>query len=145
MHPSAICTSCATWLFANQQAAVADPGGPAAAGSSDVDRRETRGSDSRATPPSAKGNVIFQSPRSARSRRPQIRGEATRLVIGNSNQIASSRRSTSELPAGGGTTRIGNGCLLMANSHVAHDVQIADGCILANSVALAGHVDVETT
>ena len=44
---------------------------------------------------------------------------------------------------GGGVTRISNGCLLMANSHVAHDVQIADGCILANSVALAGHVDVE--
>ena len=31
----------------------------------------------------------------------------------------------------------------MANSHIAHDVQLADGCILANSCALAGHVNVE--
>jgi UDP-N-acetylglucosamine acyltransferase len=31
----------------------------------------------------------------------------------------------------------------MANSHVAHDVELGDGCILANSVALAGHVKVE--
>src|SRR5205823_6357518 len=44
---------------------------------------------------------------------------------------------------GGGVTRVANGCLLMANSHVAHDVQLGDGCILANSVALAGHVVVE--
>ena len=31
----------------------------------------------------------------------------------------------------------------MANSHIAHDVQLGDGCILANSCALAGHVNVE--
>ena len=44
---------------------------------------------------------------------------------------------------GGGVTRISNRCLLMANSHVAHDVQLGNDCILANSVALAGHVSVE--
>ena len=31
----------------------------------------------------------------------------------------------------------------MANSHVAHDCQIGDACILANSVGLAGHVVLE--
>lgn len=70
-------------------------------------------------------------------------GEPTRLVIGDHNQIrefATVHRGTA---GGGGVTRIGNHCLLMANSHVAHDVQLGDGCILANSSALAGHVVVE--
>ncbi|HEX9306590.1 MAG TPA: acyl-[acyl-carrier-protein]--UDP-N-acetylglucosamine O-acyltransferase, partial [Anaeromyxobacter sp.] len=38
---------------------------------------------------------------------------------------------------------IGNGCLFMAYSHVGHDSRIGDGAIIANSVALAGHVIVE--
>lgn len=42
----------------------------------------------------------------------------------------------------GGTTRIGANCLLMANSHAAHDCQLGDGVILANNVMLAGHVHV---
>ena len=37
---------------------------------------------------------------------------------------------------------IGNGCLLMAYAHVAHDCSIADNVILANAVNLAGHVSV---
>ncbi len=44
---------------------------------------------------------------------------------------------------GGGVTRIGSGGLFMANSHVGHDCQIGDGAIIANSVALAGHVVLE--
>jgi UDP-N-acetylglucosamine acyltransferase len=40
-------------------------------------------------------------------------------------------------------TIIGNDCLFMAYSHVAHDCRVGDHCILANSVALAGHVFVE--
>jgi UDP-N-acetylglucosamine acyltransferase len=70
-------------------------------------------------------------------------GEPTKLVIGDRNQIrefATVHRGTVQ---GGGVTRIGNGCLLMANCHVAHDCQLADGVILANSVALGGHVHVE--
>ena len=70
-------------------------------------------------------------------------GEPTRLVIGNRNQIREFATVHIGTAGGGGVTRIGNGCLLMANSHVAHDVQLGDDCILANSVALAGHVSVE--
>lgn len=40
-------------------------------------------------------------------------------------------------------TIIGNNCLFMAYSHVAHDCIVGDFCILANSVALAGHVEIE--
>jgi UDP-N-acetylglucosamine acyltransferase len=41
-----------------------------------------------------------------------------------------------------GVTRIGNDCLLMVASHVAHDCVIADRVILTNNVMLAGHVTV---
>jgi UDP-N-acetylglucosamine acyltransferase len=40
-------------------------------------------------------------------------------------------------------TRVGSGCLLMANSHVGHGCEVGNGVIMANSVALAGHVKVE--
>ena len=42
-----------------------------------------------------------------------------------------------------GTTKIGNNTLLMAYVHVAHDCQIGNHCILANSTNLAGHVLIE--
>jgi UDP-N-acetylglucosamine acyltransferase len=35
---------------------------------------------------------------------------------------------------------VGNGCLFMAFSHVAHDCVLGDNVILANGVGLAGHV-----
>ena len=43
---------------------------------------------------------------------------------------------------GGGVTKVGSDCLLMACSHIAHDCDIDDGVILANNVLLAGHVKV---
>ena len=39
-------------------------------------------------------------------------------------------------------TQVGNRCLLMAYSHVAHDCVVGDGVILANGATLAGHVEV---
>jgi UDP-N-acetylglucosamine acyltransferase len=44
----------------------------------------------------------------------------------------------------GSATRIGNHCFLMACSHVAHECILGDHVILANNVALAGHVEIET-
>lgn len=43
---------------------------------------------------------------------------------------------------GDGVTRIGKNCLLMGNSHVAHDCKLDDGVILANNVMLGGHVHI---
>jgi UDP-N-acetylglucosamine acyltransferase len=43
----------------------------------------------------------------------------------------------------GRTTRLGDGNLLMVGAHVAHDVVLGSGCVLANGVQLAGHVVVE--
>ncbi|MFO7446407.1 MAG: acyl-ACP--UDP-N-acetylglucosamine O-acyltransferase [Ignavibacteriaceae bacterium] len=69
-------------------------------------------------------------------------GEITEAVIGNNNRIrecVTVNRGTSY----SGSTIVGNNCLLMAYSHVAHDCIIGDNCILANSVALGGHVTLE--
>ncbi len=73
----------------------------------------------------------------------KFRGERTRLVIGDRNQFREFTTAHLGTEGGGGVTRIGHGCLFMANSHVAHDCQVGDGCILANSVGLAGHVVLE--
>ncbi|MFA4838566.1 MAG: acyl-ACP--UDP-N-acetylglucosamine O-acyltransferase [Candidatus Neomarinimicrobiota bacterium] len=40
-------------------------------------------------------------------------------------------------------TVVGSDCLIMANAHVAHDCIVGDRVILANSVALGGHVQIE--
>ncbi len=40
-------------------------------------------------------------------------------------------------------TTIGNGTLLMAYVHIAHDCEIGPHCVLANGVTLAGHIEVE--
>ena len=40
-------------------------------------------------------------------------------------------------------TTIGDGCLMMAYSHVAHDCHVGSGVTMANCASLSGHVDVE--
>ena len=46
--------------------------------------------------------------------------------------------------AGGGSkTIIGNNCLFMISSHVAHDCKIGNNVIIANNVPLGGHVTFE--
>ena len=44
---------------------------------------------------------------------------------------------------GGGLTSIGNDCLFMTGSHVAHDVEIKNKVIIANCGAVAGHCVIE--
>src|SRR5919108_3323490 len=70
-------------------------------------------------------------------------GEDTELVIGNGNSIREFSTLHIGTAGGGGVTRIGDRNLFMANAHVAHDCRIGNGCVLANSAALAGHVQVE--
>lgn len=73
----------------------------------------------------------------------KYRGQPTKLVIGDGNQIREFTTVHLGTEEGGGITRVGDRCLLMAYSHVAHDVQVGNGVILANSAQLAGHVIVE--
>lgn len=73
----------------------------------------------------------------------KYRGEPTRLEIGDRNTIRESVTISRGTPGGGGVTRVGSDCLIMAYTHIGHDSQIGNGCILANAATLAGHVIVE--
>lgn len=70
-------------------------------------------------------------------------GEPTRAVIGDDNTIREYVTISRGTAGGGGVTTVGSGCLIMAYTHIGHDSSIGNGCILANSATLAGHVTVE--
>jgi UDP-N-acetylglucosamine acyltransferase len=73
----------------------------------------------------------------------KYRGEATETEIGDDNTIRESVTVSRGTTKGGGITRIGSGCLIMAYAHIGHDSQVGNHCILANAATLAGHVTIE--
>jgi UDP-N-acetylglucosamine acyltransferase len=73
----------------------------------------------------------------------KYKGEPTQLVIGDKNDFREYVTISRGTTGGGGLTRVGSGCLIMAYTHIGHDSVIGDGCILANGATLAGHVTVE--
>ncbi len=70
------------------------------------------------------------------------KGESTKVVIGDDTIIKENVTIHRGAACGDFTTRIGNKCLLMVGSHVAHNCVLADQVILANLVTLGGHVHV---
>jgi UDP-N-acetylglucosamine acyltransferase len=70
-------------------------------------------------------------------------GEPTELEIGDGNTIRENVTVSRGTVGGGGVTRIGSDCLLMAGVHIGHDSQVGSHCILANCATLAGHVLIE--
>ena len=70
-------------------------------------------------------------------------GELTNLVIGDNNKIREYVTINPGTVGGGGKTVIGNNCLLMVSSHVAHDCQLGNDIIIANNVAIAGHAIID--
>ncbi len=70
------------------------------------------------------------------------KGEATKVVIGNDTIIKENVTIHRGAACGDFTTRVGNKCLLMVGSHVAHNCVLEDQVILANLVTLGGHVHV---
>ena len=70
-------------------------------------------------------------------------GEPTELEIGDGNTIRECVTISRGTVGGGGVTRIGSDCLLMAGVHIGHDSQVGSHCILANCATLAGHVIIE--
>jgi UDP-N-acetylglucosamine acyltransferase len=73
----------------------------------------------------------------------KYRGERTTLEIGDDNIFREGVTVHRGTVGGGGTTRLGSGNLLMAQTHVAHDCRVGSGVIFANAATLAGHVTVE--
>ena len=72
----------------------------------------------------------------------KFRGEDTTAQIGDNNTIRENvtiNRGT----AAKGQTVVGNGNLIMEGAHIAHDVQLGNGCIVGNSTKIAGEVVVD--
>lgn len=69
------------------------------------------------------------------------KGQNTKLVIGNDNSFREMVTVNCGSPKQGwGTTRIGDHCLIMAYTHIAHDCSIGNHVVIANTTQLAGHV-----
>ena len=90
-----------------------------------------------------KGTKIF--PFASIGTQPQdlkFKGEKNSLEIGENNLI---REYVTINPGteGGSKTTIGNNCLFMISSHIAHDCKIGNNVIIANNVPLGGHVTIE--
>ena len=71
----------------------------------------------------------------------KFEGEDTQVIIGDGTTLrecVTINRGTKAL----GYTKIGNNCLIMATSHVAHDCIVGDNVIIANGCGIAGHVEI---
>ena len=69
--------------------------------------------------------------------------EPNSLIIGERNMIREHVTINPGTVGGGGQTTIGNDCLFMISSHVAHDCKVGNNVIIANNVPLGGHVTIE--
>ena len=91
-----------------------------------------------------KGNKIY--PFASIGNDPQdlkYNGEETKLIIGDKNTIREYVTINPGTVGDSGKTIIGNNCLFMISSHVAHDCLVGNNVIIANNVPLGGHVIVE--
>ena len=70
-------------------------------------------------------------------------GDVTFLNIGNNTTIREHVTISPGTLQGGGITKIGSNCLLMASVHIGHDTIVGNNVTIANSTCLAGHVVVE--
>jgi len=70
----------------------------------------------------------------------KYQGERTGLLIGENVTIRES--ATVHRGTGGGATSIGDGCLIMATVHVAHDCRLGPGVIMSSYAVLAGHITI---
>ena len=73
----------------------------------------------------------------------KFKGENSKLEIGKNNKIREYVTINPGTEGGGGLTKIGNNCLFMISSHVAHDCYVGNNVIIANNVPLGGHVTIE--
>ena len=91
-----------------------------------------------------KGTKIF--PFASIGTQPQdlkYENETNSLSIGVNNIIREYVTINPGTKGGGSKTIIGNNCLFMISSHIAHDCKIGNEVIIANNVPLGGHVTIE--
>ena len=91
-----------------------------------------------------KGTKIF--PFASIGTNPQdlkYKGEKNSIEIGENNVIREYVTINPGTEGGGSKTIIGNNCLFMISSHIAHDCQVGNNVIIANNVPLGGHAIIE--
>jgi len=91
-----------------------------------------------------KGNIFY--PFASIGNDPQdlkYNGEKTFLEIGENNKFREYVTVNPGTIGGGSLTKIGNNCLFMISSHIAHDCNVGNNVIIANNVPLGGHVTIE--
>jgi len=72
----------------------------------------------------------------------KFKNEETWVKIGSGciiREFVTIHRGTAE---GGGLTQVGDGCLLMAYTHVAHDCKVGRSVVMSNNATLAGHIHI---
>ena len=72
----------------------------------------------------------------------KYKGEPTRTEIGARCHLREHVTVHRGTVTGAGLTKVGDGCLLMAGVHIAHDCELGDGVVIANNVLLGGHVHI---
>merc|ERR1711991_1077983 len=73
----------------------------------------------------------------------KYKGESNSVLIGEYNMIREYVTINPGTEGGGGKTIIGNNCLFMISSHIAHDCKVGNNVVIANNVPLGGHVALE--
>ena len=73
----------------------------------------------------------------------KYKGESNSILIGENNMIREYVTINPGTEGGGGKTIIGNNCLFMISSHIAHDCKVGNNVVIANNVPLGGHVTLE--
>ncbi len=71
----------------------------------------------------------------------KYQGETTQVEVGDNctiREYVTINRGTTDRE----TTKLGNNCLIMAYSHIAHDCIIGNNCIFSNDTTLAGHITI---
>ena len=90
-----------------------------------------------------KGNKIYPFVSINEPQDLKYKGESTELIIGDNNKIREYVTINPGTDGGGGKTVIGNNCLFMVSSHIAHDCKLGNNIIVANNVAIAGHAIID--
>lgn len=73
----------------------------------------------------------------------KFQDEETWVKIGDNcvvREFVTIHRGTKD---GGGLTQIGEGCLLMNYTHIAHDCKVGRNVVMSNNATLAGHITVD--
>ena len=88
------------------------------------------------------GTVIF--PGAVLGAGPQDHGnefkEEAKVIIGTNNIIRENVTIQAGTPKEHFTTTVGNDCMFMVNSHVAHDCVVGNNVIMTNNTVIGGHV-----